>query len=99
VPDQLVGRIERTLDEATQLSTVHKQIEEYLKPLLGETTAANLLRHYCSRMQMSVDAIELSHLPGLAEAMKPMLAVWLGSAGASRVAEELGQLGRGASAK
>jgi hypothetical protein len=76
---------------------MHKQILDYLTPLLGEATAKNLLTHYCARMQMSVDDIQPHHMTDLAGAMRPMLAVWLGSAGATRVAGELSQLSRGAS--
>ncbi len=64
--------------------------------MLGEATAANLLRHYCIKMQMSPEDVTPQHLPELAKTMKPMLAVWLGTAGATRVADELAQLGRGA---
>lgn len=78
---------------------MHKQIVEYLMPMLGEATATNLLRHYCSRMSMSVDDIKATHMSELADAMKPMLAVWLGSSGAARVSKELAQLGGGAIAK
>lgn len=74
---------------------MHKQIVEYLMPMLGEATATNLLRHYCTRMRMSVDDIEASHMSELADAMKPMLAVWLGSSGAARVSRELARLGEG----
>jgi hypothetical protein len=78
---------------------MHQQIVDHLRPMLGEATAANLLRHYCARMRMSIEELQPSHLPELAEAMKPMLAVWLGSAGAARVAQELARLGRGAGSK
>ncbi|HEY7547293.1 MAG TPA: hypothetical protein VID27_20530 [Blastocatellia bacterium] len=71
---------------------MHQQILNYLAPMLGEATAANLLRHYCVKMRMSVEDIHRDQLPQLAEAMRPMLAVWLGSEGAARVAEELRQL-------
>jgi hypothetical protein len=71
---------------------MHQQIVDYLKPMLGEATANNLLRHYCARMKMSMEEITPSHIPDLASAMKPMLAVWLGSAGAARTAEELRRL-------
>jgi hypothetical protein len=74
---------------------MHKRIVDYLTPLLGEATALNLVRHYCARMRMSVDDIGPGHMSDLATAMRPMLAVWLGSAGATRVAQELAQLGRG----
>jgi hypothetical protein len=74
---------------------MHQIIVDYLTPMLGEATANNLLRHYCVRMRMSVDDLAPQHLPELADAMRPMLAVWLGSAGATRVAGELVQLGRG----
>lgn len=75
---------------------MQQQIVEYLKPMLGEDTANNLLRHYCARLRMSVEEINPSHLPDLARAMKPMLAVWLGTAGAARVAQEIELLGKGA---
>ena len=74
---------------------MHKRIVDYLTPMLGEATAANLVRHYCARMRMSVDDITPSHMSDLASSMRPMLAVWLGSTGATRVAQELAQLGRG----
>ncbi len=63
--------------------------------MLGEATAANLLRHYCLKMRMPVEDINRDQLPQLAEAMRPMLAVWLGSEGATRVAQELRQLETG----
>ncbi|HWC77602.1 MAG TPA: hypothetical protein VG778_09070 [Blastocatellia bacterium] len=77
---------------------MHQEIVKYLMPMLGEATATNLLRHYCARMRMAVEDLKPSDMPELAIAMKPMLAVWLGSAGAERVSHELEQLGRGASA-
>lgn len=64
--------------------------------MLGEATATNLVKHYCVKMRLSVDDIKPSQLPELADAMRPMLAVWLGSSGAARVAQEIAQLGRGA---
>jgi hypothetical protein len=75
---------------------MHQKIIEYLTPMLGEATAANLVKHYCVKMRLSVDDIKPSQLPELADAMRPMLAVWLGSPGAARVAQEIAQLGRGA---
>jgi len=74
---------------------MYQQIVQYLAPMLGEATATNLLRHYCARMQMQADSLSPEHLPALADSMRPMLAVWLGSNGAARVAEEIAQLGRG----
>lgn len=74
---------------------VHQQIVNYLTPMLGEATAINLLRHYCVKMQMSFEDVTAEHLPELAKAMRPMLAVWLGSAGAMRVAGEIAQLAAG----
>jgi hypothetical protein len=71
---------------------VHQQILNYLAPMLGEATAANLLRHYCVKMRISVEEINPEQLPQLAEAMRPMLAVWLGSEGAAQVAQELRHL-------
>jgi len=78
---------------------VHKQIIDYLTPLLGEATANNLLKHYCIRMNMPAESITVSHLPDLASAMRPMLAVWLGSAGAAQVADEIAHMGRGAASR
>lgn len=78
---------------------LHKKIIDHLMPLLGEATANNLLRHYCVRMNMTAESISPSHLPDLASAMRPMLAVWLGSAGAAQVADEIAQMGRGADSK
>lgn len=75
---------------------MHKEIIKYLTPMLGEATAANLLKHYCVKMSLSVEDIKPSQLPELADAMRPMLAVWLGSPGAARVAQEIAQLRRGA---
>jgi hypothetical protein len=74
---------------------VHEQIVSYLTPMLGEATASNLLKHYCAKMRLSVEDVAPQHLPDLANAMRPMLAVWLGSAGAMRVAEDITQLARG----
>ena len=78
---------------------MYQRIVDYLRPMLGEATANNLLRHYCARMRMSVDDLQPSHMSELAASMTPMLAVWLGSVGAARVAGELAQLGRGAQGK
>jgi hypothetical protein len=75
---------------------MQREIVEHLTPMLGESTASNLLRHYCARMHMSADELTEGHLQELADAMKPMLAVWLGSVGAARVAQELAHLGKGA---
>jgi hypothetical protein len=78
------------------VSRMHQTIVDYLTPILGEATAQNLIRHYCIRMRMSAEDLMAQHLKELADAMRPMLAVWLGSAGATRVAEEIAQLARGA---
>jgi len=78
---------------------VHEQIVSYLTPMLGEATASNLLKHYCAKMRLSVEDLAPQHLPDLANAMRPMLAVWLGSAGAMRVAEDITQLARGTKAR
>jgi hypothetical protein len=78
---------------------MHKKLMEYLTPMLGEVTAANMLKHYCARINLSAEGLQASHLPDLAVAMKPMLAVWLGSSGAAQVAEEIAQLGRRAQTK
>ena len=78
---------------------MHQQIVNYLTPMLGEATATNLLRHYCVKMRMSVEEVTPQHLPDLASAMRPMLAVWLGSAGAMRVAGEIARLARGANTR
>ena len=83
----------------TQMEKIHQQIVDYLTPMLGEATANNLLRHYCARMRMPIEEIGPGHLSDLANAMKPMLAVWLGSAGAARLAQELAELGKGAKLK
>ena len=81
------------------MEKMHQQIVQYLTPMLGEATANNLLKHYCARMRMPIEDIGPSHLSDLANAMKPMLAVWLGSAGATRLAQELAELGQGANKK
>jgi hypothetical protein len=78
---------------------MYEEIVKYLTPVLGDVTAANLVRHYCARMRLSADEIDPSNLQQLADGMRPMLAVWLGSAGAARMAEQLGQLRKGAAAK
>ena len=77
------------------MKQMHEKIVEYLTPTLGEATANNLLRHYCARMRMPIEEIRPSHLSDLASAMRPMLAVWLGSAGATRLAQEIAELGKG----
>ncbi|MCI0489342.1 MAG: hypothetical protein L0229_22345 [Blastocatellia bacterium] len=74
---------------------MYKKLLEYLTPMLGEATANNLLKHYCARLSLSEDSISPANLPDLARAMSPMLAVWLGSAGASQVAEEIAHIGEG----
>ncbi|HJZ67389.1 MAG TPA: hypothetical protein VKF81_04520 [Blastocatellia bacterium] len=78
---------------------MHEQIVSYLTPVLGEATANNLLKHYCVKMRLSVEEVTPQHLPELANAMRPMLAVWLGSAGAMRVAEDIAQLAKGTKAR
>jgi len=71
---------------------MHQKLLNYLTPMLGEATAANLLKHYCARMKVRVEQIDPRDLPVLADSMRPMLAVWLGSAGAARVAGQIAQL-------
>jgi hypothetical protein len=78
---------------------MHREIVEYLKPMLGEATALNIVKHYCARMRLSPEDVNQSNLPQLANAMRPMLAVWLGSAGAARVADEIARMGRGSKLK
>jgi hypothetical protein len=75
--------------------TMHEKILGYLSPVLGEATARNLLKHYCIKMQISPENITPNIVPELANAMRPMMAVWLGSAGALHVAEEIERLGKG----
>jgi hypothetical protein len=67
--------------------------------MLGEATAQNMIKHYCTRMRLSAEDLMAQHLRELADSMRPMLAVWLGSAGAARVAEEIAQLARGANSR
>ena len=67
--------------------------------MLGEATANNLLKHFCARMSLSEDAISPAHLPDLARSMSPTLAVWLGSAGANQVVEEIAQMGEGVASR
>lgn len=74
---------------------MHERILGYLAPVLGEATARNLLKHYCIKMQMSVEDITPSQVPELAQAMRPMMAIWLGTAGALRASEEIASLSKG----
>jgi hypothetical protein len=73
---------------------MHEQLMQYLTPMLGQATASNMLKHYRVRMKVSPDELRPGDLPDLASSMRPMLAVWLGSAGAARVADEIADLGR-----
>jgi len=75
---------------------MHERILGYLAPVLGEATANNLLKHYCIKMHITVEEITPSQVPELANAMRPMMAVWLGTAGAMRAAEEIARMGKGA---
>ena len=83
------------VDERKRMTQMHNELLRYLTPVLGEATAENMLKHYCARLNIPVDDIKETDLPELAVSMKPMLAVWLGSAGAARVAEEIARLGKG----
>jgi hypothetical protein len=74
---------------------MHERILGYLAPVLGEATARNLLKHYCIKMHIAVDDITPSQVPELANAMRPMMAVWLGTAGALRASEEIARMGKG----
>jgi uncharacterized protein YukE len=78
---------------------MHQTIVDYLTPMLGEATAQNMIRHYCIRMRMSAEDLTAQHLRELANSMRPMLAVWLGSAGAASVAEQIAQLAQGANSR
>jgi hypothetical protein len=75
---------------------MYERILGYLAPVLGEATAKNLLKHYCIQMRISMEDISPSRVPELANAMRPMMAVWLGTAGALRASEEIARLGKGA---
>ena len=75
---------------------MHERILGYLAPVLGEATARNLLKHYCIQMRIPLEDITPSRVPELANAMRPMMAVWLGTAGALRASEEIARLGKGA---
>lgn len=76
------------------MSQMHDELLRYLTPVLGEATAENMLKHYCARLNIPIEAIKDTDLAELAVSMKPMLAVWLGSAGAARVADEISRLGK-----
>jgi hypothetical protein len=78
---------------------MYQELIRYLTPILGEATAINMLKHYCARTDLSAEEIKPAHLPELSRAMRPMLAVWLGSLGATRVSDEIAQLGRGTAAR
>ncbi len=71
-----------------------QEIINCLAPMLGTTTAKNLLTHYCAKLKIRAEDLTADHLPELARAIKPMLAVWLGSAGAAQLAEQVARLGR-----
>jgi hypothetical protein len=75
---------------------MHERILGYLAPVLGEATARNLLKHYCIKMHIAAEEITPSQVPELANAMRPMMAVWLGTAGAMRASEEIARMGKGA---
>jgi len=75
---------------------MHERILGYLSPVLGEATARNLLKHYCIKMHIALEEITPGQVPDLATAMRPMMAVWLGTAGALRASEEIARLGKGA---
>ena len=75
---------------------MHERILGYLAPVLGEATAKNLLKHYCLQMHIPLEEITPGHVPELASAMRPMMAVWLGTAGALRASEEIARMGKGA---
>jgi len=72
---------------------MQQELMDYLTPMLGQVTASNLIKHYCARMKISVEELKPADLPDLANSMRPMLAVWLGSTGAARVSDEIAQLG------
>ena len=74
---------------------MHERILGYLAPVLGEATAKNLLKHYCRKMHIGIEEITPSQVPELASAMRPMMAVWLGTAGALRASEEIARMGKG----
>lgn len=74
---------------------MYEQIVSYLSPLLGEATAKNLLKHYCIKMKISLDEISIQRLPEIADAMRPMMAVWLGSEGALNASQDIVRLGKG----
>lgn len=74
---------------------MHEQIVSYLSPLLGEATAKNLLKHYCIKMKISAEDISATILPEFADAMRPMMAIWLGSEGAQHASQEIAKLGKG----
>lgn len=72
---------------------IYEHIIRHLSPLLGEATAKNLLTHYCVKMRISIEDLSANNLPEVATAMRPMMAVWLGSEGASRASQEIANLG------
>ncbi len=74
---------------------MYEQIVSYLSPLLGEATAKNLIKHYCIKMKISKDDISANTLPEIAAAMRPMMAVWLGSEGAMHASQEISRLSKG----
>lgn len=78
---------------------MREKILEYLSPVLGEATSKNLLMHYCIKMNIDAEKITPEMLPELANAMRPMMAVWLGTTGAQSVAQEIANLGKGVDAK
>lgn len=78
---------------------MREKIIAYLSPVLGEATAKNLLMHYCIKMHLDAEQITPEILPELANAMRPMMAVWLGTAGAQSVAQEIAGLGKEVIAK
>ena len=84
------------VDERKRVTQMHDELLRYLTPVLGEATAENMLKHYCARLNIPADDIKETDLAELAVSMKPMLAVWLGSAGAARVAEEIARIRKGA---
>ncbi len=76
------------------MGCMDQEIIKCLAPMLGDTTARNLLTHYCAKLKIKAEEITAAHLPELSRAIKPMLAVWLGSAGAAQLAEQVARLGR-----
>jgi len=75
------------------MSIAPKKIINYLAPLLGQFTAANAVEVFSRQVGLDPKQLSEAEVAALADALKPMLRIFVGSEKTEQIAQEIIRLG------